>query len=605
MLEAVADPIANPAVVRLLSGPRWAIGPRDLAALGTRAVELAGSAHRIDAQSVGEALDEAVAGADAVEMTSLSDAALQLGDLAQYSAEAAARLREFGTELRELRRHTSEPLVDFLGRVLSVTGLDVELALASPDDQLGWLSFLQFAAEFADLEGRSSLRAFLGRIRDAERFDVDLSVDVVQRTDAVQLMTIHKAKGLEFPHVFVPGFVEGAFPGGPARGQWPSSPVVVPWQLRDDATEVLRSYPSIDASPTSTSFKAYQDELRALQQLDTERLAYVALTRAERTLVVTGHWWGATQQGARDPDPYLGRVHEASQGGIGAVVNWHPRPEVDVNPHLAPDVGVPWPASDGAAERVRELAAEVRAAAEQINAEQLSTEQINAEQLTAAGDAGLSAEERAMVAQWDEAARLLLAELRAQRAPHRRVQLPASVSASVLMRAIDDPDSLALDLARPMPAAVSSASARGTAFHTWVETQYGQQSLLDPDDLPGAADSEIASDEALDELKAAFSRSAFAQLAPHAVEQPFALVLGGRVVRGRIDAVFAQNGRFDVIDWKTGAAEHVDPVQLAIYRLAWAQIAGVPVEDIDAGFLIVRSGEVLRPVLPDLSGLTA
>jgi len=413
-------------------------------------------------------------------------------------------------------------------------------------------------------------------------------------------MTIHKAKGLEFPHVFVPGFVEGAFPGGPPRGQWPSSPVVVPWQLRDDATEVLRSYPGTDASPTSTSFKAYQDELRALQRLDTERLAYVALTRAERTLVVTGHWWGATQQGARDPEPYLGRVHEASQGGIGAVVTWHPRPEVDVNPHLAPDVGVPWPALGGAAERVRELAAEVRAAAEQ-----LSPEQINAQQLAAAGDAGLSAEERAVVAQWDEAARLLLTELRAERAPHRSVPLPPSVSASVLMRAIEDPGSLALDLARPMPAAVSPASARGTAFHTWVETQYGQQSLLDPDDLPGAADSEIASDEALEELKAAFSRSAFAQRAPHAVEQPFALVLGGRVVRGRIDAVFAQNGRFDVIDWKTGAAEHVDPVQLAIYRLAWAQIAGVPVADIDAGFLIVRSGEVLRPALPDLSGLTA
>ncbi|HBJ72677.1 MAG TPA: ATP-dependent DNA helicase, partial [Actinobacteria bacterium] len=223
VLEAVVDPIANPAVVRLLAGPRWAIGQRDLVSLGVRAVELAGSAHRVDAHDVGEALDEAVAGADGVEMTSLSEATFDLGDPTRFSPEAAERLQQFGRELMELRRHSSEPLVDFLGRILRTAGLDVELALASDDAQMSWMSFLRLAAEFTDLEGRSTLSAFLRRLRDAERFDVDLNVDVVQRTDAVQLMTVFKAKGLEFAHVFVPGFVDGAFPGGNARGQWPSS----------------------------------------------------------------------------------------------------------------------------------------------------------------------------------------------------------------------------------------------------------------------------------------------------------------------------------------------------------------------------------------------
>ncbi len=142
-------------------------------------------------------------------------------------------------------------------------------------------------------------------------------------------------------------------------------------------------------------------------------------------------------------------------------------------------------------------------------------------------------------------------------------------------------------------------------MHTWIETQYGQQSLLDPDDLPGAADFDISSDEALAELKEAFGRSAFANRQPYAVERAFAIVLGGRVVRGRIDAVFESNGRFDVIDWKTGSAEHTDAWQLALYRLAWSQIAQVPLEHIDAGFLMIATGELLRPVLPDLSELTA
>jgi DNA helicase-2/ATP-dependent DNA helicase PcrA len=67
------------------------------------------------------------------------------------------------------------------------------------------------------------------------------------------------------------------------------------------------------------------------------------------------------------------------------------------------------------------------------------------------------------------------------------------------------------------------------------------------------------------------------------------------VVRGRIDAVFESNGRYDVIDWKTGAARGVDPGQLAIYALAWSQMRGVPVDAIDAGFLMVATGEVIRP----------
>ncbi len=56
---------------------------------------------------------------------------------------------------------------------------------------------------------------------------------------------------------------------------------------------------------------------------------------------------------------------------------------------------------------------------------------------------------------------------------------------------------------------------------------------------------------------------------------------------------------FDVVDWKTGSARNVDPMQLAIYRLAWARLAGVPVEQVSAAFVIVGTGEVLRPDTTD------
>jgi len=88
---------------------------------------------------------------------------------------------------------------------------------------------------------------------------------------------------------------------------------------------------------------------------------------------------------------------------------------------------------------------------------------------------------------------------------------------------------------------------------------------------------------------------------PYAVEPPFALVLDGQVVRGRIDAVYAEpDGSFLVIDWKTNRSENADPLQLAIYRLAWAELTGVPVEQVRAAFHYVRSGRTVEPA--DLPG---
>ncbi|MFM8896146.1 MAG: ATP-dependent helicase, partial [Actinomycetales bacterium] len=268
MLEVVHDPVANPELIRLLAGPRWRIGVRDLAALGARAVELAGGGHRSVTTDVADALDEAVAGADPSEAISLSDAVLDLGDLSAYSAAGTERLRAFATELRSLRRHAGEPVLDFVLRVARVSGLDVECVLAGPQQQRAWSTFVDLAAEFTDLEGRSWLGAFLARLDDAERFDVDLPVDVVVQADAVQLMTIHKAKGLEFEHVFIPAVAKGAFPGGRARGEWTTSAAAVPWPVRQDAPAELAGYPDLTEVPRDKHLKAYRELLAAVQRSD-------------------------------------------------------------------------------------------------------------------------------------------------------------------------------------------------------------------------------------------------------------------------------------------------------------------------------------------------
>ncbi|MET0518928.1 MAG: hypothetical protein ABW005_08850, partial [Burkholderiaceae bacterium] len=63
----------------------------------------------------------------------------------------------------------------------------------------------------------------------------------------------------------------------------------------------------------------------------------------------------------------------------------------------------------------------------------------------------------------------LLAAASADRSDEVAVSLPATVSATVLMRARSDPAALARDLARPLPRRPSEAARFGSRFHAWVE----------------------------------------------------------------------------------------------------------------------------------------
>jgi DNA helicase-2/ATP-dependent DNA helicase PcrA len=69
-------------------------------------------------------------------------------------------------------------------------------------------------------------------------------------------------------------------------------------------------------------------------------------------------------------------------------------------------------------------------------------------------------------------------------------------------------------------------------------------------------------------------------------------VIAGTLVRGRIDAIYKTDAGFEVVDWKTGSnvLDEDSAIQLAIYRLAWAKLAGIPVETVSAAFHYVPTG---------------
>jgi DNA helicase-2/ATP-dependent DNA helicase PcrA len=248
-------------------------------------------------------------------------------------------------------------------------------------------------------------------------------------------------------------------------------------------------------------------------------------------------------------------------------------------------VSAPWPVEGHTAEVERRLLA----------AEVVRQAIVRADAGQQPDDEDLDMLEAARVLEWDEELERLLAEARLDRAEDVAVPMPSSLSATAMARLRDDPDQLAAELARPMPRQPSPAARFGTRFHAWVEARFGQQELVDPDDLPGRADAEIDDDTDLQQLIERFTEGPFAERTPVAVEPPFALVLGGQVVRGRIDAVYADGDGYLVVDWKTNRQQTADPLQLALYRVAWAELSGVPVERVRAAFYYVRSGDLVEP----------
>jgi DNA helicase-2/ATP-dependent DNA helicase PcrA len=164
-----------------------------------------------------------------------------------------------------------------------------------------------------------------------------------------------------------------------------------------------------------------------------------------------------------------------------------------------------------------------------------------------------------------------------------------------------DPSELARQIRRPLPRQPALTARRGTRFHLWLEQRWGQQRLLDVDELPGAADDTAAPDADLLALQDAFQQSEWWARVPTDIEFPFDIVVDGLLLRGRCDAVFTNaDGTVDVVDWKTGqpksgADAEAAAVQLAVYRLAWHYLSGVPLDRIRASFHYVGANRTVRP----------
>ena len=553
-LKVVQRADSGSELIRLLTGARWRIGVKDMDRLFVMARKLSGPRQEgvfREEITIVEALDLVL------------NEKLQLLD--EFSEVSLTRLQEAANLFQNLRSATALPLTDFVRLCAEELWLDIELRanpkLANPLSQLN--SFYEIVAGFGSASASSLLGQFLNWLEYAtkkERFEIPR---VTPGAGVVQVLTIHAAKGLEWDFVAIPNLVEDDFPSKPRSISGWLSGAELPYPLRGDASSLpvfdfQSALIQTDLKSTADQFKADNKEHQLREEF---RLIYVAITRARESLLLSGSYWKPANSGSRKPSRFMTELAEG--------IYKFPDIESAENPLDLSPREKSWPL-----EPIGELhARSVLEAASQVDNASASLERVRQEDLRSSS---IHQEIDLLLKEQDD---------RIQRLS--QVELPVRIPASKFKEFLSDLPAQAARYLRPVPVQPYRATKAGTAFHSWVEDFI----ISEVDDAP----------KSIQQLTEIFKDSRFSNQSPADVEIEINLTRGANTFVCKLDAVFESGNRFEIVDWKTGAApkdkatEQQMILQLALYRFAYSQLRQIPIEKIDVCFYFVGDNIELRP----------